>query len=112
MRGRGGGQLRIPAELPTGPTVLAAVTAVVLAFIIGRAAGGGGEADTSSKPTHVASSTTTTAAVKHTVARGETLASIASQYGVTTAQIAQLNGITDLNKVFVGQVLSIPPRVP
>jgi LysM repeat protein len=46
----------------------------------------------------------------HEVKRGETLASIASQYGVTIADIAQANGISNPNLISVGQVLTIPGR--
>ncbi|NJL57471.1 LysM peptidoglycan-binding domain-containing protein, partial [bacterium] len=44
----------------------------------------------------------------HTVQRGETLAHIARNYGFTTSELAALNGITNPNLIFVGQVLSIP----
>lgn len=44
----------------------------------------------------------------HTVQRGETLASIAAQYGVTVADIAAANNITNPNLISVGQELIIP----
>jgi predicted RNase H-like nuclease (RuvC/YqgF family) len=44
----------------------------------------------------------------HTVQRGETLASIADKYGVTVADIAAANGITNPNLITVGQELVIP----
>jgi len=90
------------------------VTVVILAFVVGRATGGN-EESTADKASTVASrstTTTTAAATKHTVERGETLFSIASKYGVTAQQLAEANGITNLNRVLVGQVLSIPPRGP
>jgi nucleoid-associated protein YgaU len=46
----------------------------------------------------------------HTVKRGETLASIASQYGVTVREIAAANDITNPNLISVGQELFIPSR--
>jgi len=46
----------------------------------------------------------------HTVKRGETLASIAAQYGVTVAEIAAANSITNPNLISVGQELVIPAR--
>ncbi len=44
----------------------------------------------------------------HTVASGENLYRIALQYGLTTQQLADANGITDANAIQVGAVLSIP----
>jgi len=46
----------------------------------------------------------------HEVKRGETLASIAQQYGVTVADIVQANGISNPNIIAVGKVLTIPAR--
>jgi LysM repeat protein len=44
----------------------------------------------------------------HTVAQGETLFRIATQYNVTIAAIAQANGLTNTSLIFVGQQLVIP----
>ena len=44
----------------------------------------------------------------HTVARGQTLASIARQYGTRTADIAQANGLSTRAKLARGQELIIP----
>jgi LysM repeat protein len=44
----------------------------------------------------------------HEVKRGETLAQIAQQYGVSIEAIAQANGISNPNLISVGQVLTIP----
>jgi nucleoid-associated protein YgaU len=46
----------------------------------------------------------------HEVKRGETLAQIAQQYGVTVAAIAEANGISNPNVISVGKVLVIPAR--
>ncbi|MCK4681294.1 LysM peptidoglycan-binding domain-containing protein [bacterium] len=46
----------------------------------------------------------------HEVKRGETLALIAQQYGVTVADIVQANAISDPNIIAVGKVLTIPAR--
>jgi len=45
---------------------------------------------------------------RHVVQRGETLASIAAQYGVTVADIVGANGIANPNIISVGQELVIP----
>ena len=44
----------------------------------------------------------------YTVVRGDTLSAIARQYRTTVAVLAQLNGISDPNRIYVGQVLRIP----
>lgn len=44
----------------------------------------------------------------YTVVRGDTLSSIARRFNTSTTAIAQANGITNPNLIFVGQVLSIP----
>ena len=43
----------------------------------------------------------------HTVKRGETLVGIALQYGLDYRELAALNGITNVNVISVGQVLSL-----
>jgi LysM repeat protein len=48
-------------------------------------------------------------AARHTVAAGESLSTIAQQYGVSTSALMAFNDITDPNKILVGQVLLIPP---
>lgn len=42
------------------------------------------------------------------VSRGDTLAAIASRFNTTVAAIVQLNGITNPNRIFVGQRLLVP----
>ena len=44
----------------------------------------------------------------YTVRRGDTLWAIARRYHTTVEDIAQANGITDPNRIYVGQVLRIP----
>jgi len=115
---RNGARMAVPASrweladgLPTIPTVLVAVVAVVLAFVIGRASGGGGSgaavATSQTGPTVVA--TTTTVPAVHTVAVGESLSSIATLYGLTTQDLATYNNISNVNRVFTGEVIKIPP---
>ncbi len=49
-----------------------------------------------------------TASKAHTVVAGETLGSIAFEYGVSQDALASLNGIADPNSILVGQELQIP----
>ncbi|MGC8633334.1 MAG: LysM peptidoglycan-binding domain-containing protein [Candidatus Limnocylindrales bacterium] len=44
----------------------------------------------------------------HLVAPGETLTSIAARYGLSVQALAAANGITDLDRIYVGQKLVIP----
>ena len=114
---RNGARMAVPASrweladgLPTIPTVLIGVAAVVLAFIIGHATGGGGGsaavATSQTSPTVVA--TTTTIPATHTVAVGESLSSIAAMFGLTTQDLAAYNNISNVNHVFTGEVINIP----
>ncbi len=48
----------------------------------------------------------------HVVQAGETLKSIATLYGLTLEDLANRNNITDINRIFVGQVLNIQPAAP
>jgi len=48
----------------------------------------------------------------HTVAPGETLGRIASQYGIDYTELARLNGISDPNRIAVGQQIHVPSRDP
>lgn len=45
--------------------------------------------------------------VQHTIQRGETLGSIARQYGVSSELILRANNISDPNLIYYGQVLNI-----
>ncbi|HVF75774.1 MAG TPA: M23 family metallopeptidase [Acidimicrobiales bacterium] len=45
---------------------------------------------------------------RHTVAKGQNLASIAKRYGTTSAAIAKANGLKSAHKIRVGQTLTIP----
>lgn len=44
----------------------------------------------------------------HTVRKGETLAGIAARHGTTAAALAGANGLSDPNRILVGQVLTLP----
>ena len=52
--------------------------------------------------------TAPSAGVQHVVASGETVETIASQYGVTAAEIIAANNLTDPDLIRVGDVLIIP----
>jgi LysM repeat protein len=47
----------------------------------------------------------------HVVTRGESLASIAAQYGMTVDQLAALNNISNPNMIYAGQVLTVNTAV-
>jgi LysM repeat protein len=49
-----------------------------------------------------------TGGTSYTVQPGDTLGSIAQRYGVTTAALMQENGLSDVNTVWSGQLLTIP----
>lgn len=53
------------------------------------------------------SSSSSSNEVTHTVKSGDTLSSIAEKYGTTYQKIAKDNGISDPNKIYVGQKLII-----
>jgi LysM repeat protein len=64
-------------------------------------------------PTHTPSPTATVPVNPvHTVARGDTLSTIASFYGVTISEIASANSLTNINALMVGQTLIIPRYTP
>lgn len=99
----------LPDSLPVVPTLLVTLVAIILAFLLGRSTGGGD--DTAASPNVKTAQSTTTvssAPITHTVQRNETLSGIASQYGVTSEELAAANNINNANHVFVGQKLTIP----
>ena len=53
-------------------------------------------------------SQTTQATTTHRVKKGETLLSIARRYGISYRELVRLNGISNPNRLAVGQTLSIP----
>lgn len=44
----------------------------------------------------------------YTVQAGDTLSKIARRFGINMSVLAQMNGITNVNRIYVGQVLVIP----
>jgi len=49
-------------------------------------------------------------AANHTIRKGETLGEIAKKYGVTASSLATHNGISNPNRVKVGQKINIPTK--
>ena len=49
---------------------------------------------------------------QYTVEYGETLSEIASRYGTTVSALCSINGISNHNMIYVGQVLSINGSAP
>lgn len=67
----------------------------------------GSSSAASSKPTSSAASSGSTKHTTYTVKSGDTLSEIAAKYGTTTKALASLNGISDPDKIYVGQVLQL-----
>lgn len=62
---------------------------------------------TNTTTTNTSTTKTSNASTTYTVKSGDTLSGIASKYGTTYQKLASLNGISDPNKIYVGQVLKI-----
>ncbi|MEX0663379.1 MAG: LysM domain-containing protein [Acidimicrobiia bacterium] len=106
-------RIGLPSGMPPPPVVLGGVMALLFAFLLGRCtAGGGNEVSTGTGTSSAAATTTTLFETTHVVEENETLAAIADQYGITINELAVANGIGDANRIFVGQVLKIPPKTP
>lgn len=54
--------------------------------------------------------TVTTSATTYVVQSGDTMSSIANANGLTSKQLADYNGITDVDSLKIGQTLKIPPK--
>ena len=89
--------LVIPGAGGAGPAVAPAPEAPPKA--LASTAGG------SSKP--AAAKAPTTKKVSHTVSKGESLSGIAAKYGVSSQDVMRWNGISNANKILVGQKLAI-----
>ncbi len=50
--------------------------------------------------------------VRYTVQPGDTLSRIAARFGTTVAAIAAANGLTNPNRIYPGQILTIPTPTP
>jgi len=70
--------------------------------------GGSGGADTSNTTdTSSGTGSTSTSNITYTVKKGDTLSAIALKFNTTVSVLQALNGIKDVNKISVGQVLKL-----
>ena len=107
-----------------GKGLLGFVAMLALATALAACGGGGAKATATAtlpaatatrvvvqQPTAVASPTAQVAGDdQYVVQAGDTLSSIAQQFGVTVQQIVDLNAIDDVNLILPGQTLAIPPK--
>jgi hypothetical protein len=101
--------------------VIALVVAALLLFTLPALFFGGANQETKATPTPAASSAASTppsvpaapTPVTYTVKAGDTLARIATRFGVTPRQIMAVNPeIKDADKIVIGQVIVIPTATP
>lgn len=95
-----------PQWLLAGSTVVFSLAAVFSAFT-----GGGDDNKSESSTTVTAIESTTTSSVPTTyiVNSGDSLSGIATLLGVDFNELIKLNGILDVDKIDVGDVLKVPP---
>jgi LysM repeat protein len=104
--------ITVPRKRPTGRLRAAGVCAGLLAAC-GTATSHAPRPTTVAAPTTVAPTTTTTTPLtKYQVKRGDTLTSIAKEFGVSVAVIVATNHLANANQLSVGQVLQVPPAPP
>ena len=86
------------------------VVSGVLAFLFAREDGGSETVQTTVPTTEVVATTTTIPydPVFYTVQSGDSLFGIAEQYQVSMEEVMRINGITNPDKVYAGQVLELP----
>ncbi len=75
--------------------------------IVGSAAAPAAPAPATPAPAPAAPAPTATGTTSYTVVARDTLSGIASRFGTTTRNLMSLNGITNANRIRVGQVLTI-----
>ncbi len=54
------------------------------------------------------SNNTVTSTINYTIQRGDTLSEIASRYGTTVNILANLNGISNPNRIYAGNIIKVP----
>jgi LysM repeat protein len=86
------------------------VVSGVLAFLFARDGDGTETVQTTVPTTEVVATTTTIPyePVFYTVQSGDSLFGIAEQYQVSMEEVMRINGITNPDKVYAGQVLELP----
>lgn len=92
-----GQEILITAPNPASPAPTAVPTSAPAA-----------PAPTAAPVVEVAAANPNPEGIKHTIARGETLFSIANRYGVDMASIQAVNNISSPSLIYAGQVLTIP----
>ena len=82
----------------------------ILAVVTSRSSDSGSASVTtvSESTIPVLTTTTTVAPVMYTVQMGDSLFQIAKTYNLNMKELMDLNGITDPDKVYAGQVLQLP----
>ncbi|MCC7209422.1 MAG: LysM peptidoglycan-binding domain-containing protein [Anaerolineae bacterium] len=88
---------KVPRQLlfPTSLVLACLVVAASLALVAPAFAQGGGQTSGF-----------------YVVQPGDSLSSIAVRYNVSLSELATINGLYDVHRVFVGQVLRLPPPLP
>lgn len=91
-----------PAGTPFSPTI----APLVLPTRIGYEG-----VPTPDAPHYESSAAGQKAFIEHTVLFGETLSTIAAQYGISLEELLQANGLSETDFVYVGQIINIPTDV-
>jgi murein DD-endopeptidase MepM/ murein hydrolase activator NlpD len=89
----------------------AALAGMLLVLFAGQARGGpafSSSADVRGHPVKPGAPAKAARASEYTLRTGDTLSRVARQLGVSTATLAEANGIADPNRVRAGQVLNVP----
>lgn len=109
-----GQELRIPpAPTATPEAQSSAPTTTSSSLTVAQGSGGAGEQGSQqSTPAAIPAAGSGQPSAVVTVSPGDTLYSLAQQYGVSWDQIAEANGLAAANQIYAGQVLKIPADVP
>lgn len=91
------------------PAVAGGISEDDLEFELANTLGGNALIATASPETAEASTTRRSGIVAHTVHEGDTPASIAARFGISTPSVLWANGISDEDLIHPGDVLVIPP---
>jgi len=86
------------------------VVSGVLAFLFAQDDGGSETVETTVPTTEMVATTTTVPyePIFYTVQSGDSLFGIAEKFSVSMEEVMRINGITNPDKVFAGQVLELP----